>query len=121
MDWFSAPLNFARYVLTAFLMYGCFIIFERLRPVEPHQPLSHVWFNLRWYVFYTLVSFALQATGIGLIVTIAQNWLGAPLIDLPIPSNPLSYGLIALLYFLVTDFFLVLFFLKLITLNFQYH
>ena len=105
MDWFSAPLSFAKYVLTAFIMYGCFIVIERLRPVEPHQPLNHLWFNLRWYVMYTVVSFALQAAGIGVLVTLAQNWLGLPLINLPAPDTPWVYGLMALLYFLVTDFF----------------
>ncbi|ACB52389.1 conserved hypothetical protein [Crocosphaera subtropica ATCC 51142] len=105
MEWLSAPLSFAKYVLTAFIMYGCFILIERLRPVEPHQPLSHLWFNLRWYVVYTLVSFALQAIGIGIVINLMQNWLGLPLINLPVPDTPWLYGLMALFYFLVTDFF----------------
>ncbi|CCQ62422.1 sterol desaturase family protein [Crocosphaera watsonii] len=105
MELFSDFLNFAKYILTGFLMYGFFMLIERIRPVEKHQPLSHVWFNLGWYVFYILVSFALQSTGIGLLIDLIQNWLELPLINLPVPHNPLTYGLIALLYFLVTDFF----------------
>jgi hypothetical protein len=42
MEWLSASLGFAKYVLTGFIMYGCFMIVERLRPVEPHQPWGHL-------------------------------------------------------------------------------
>jgi sterol desaturase/sphingolipid hydroxylase (fatty acid hydroxylase superfamily) len=105
MEWLAAPLGFVRYVLTGFVMYGCFMVLERLRPVEPRQPLTHIWFNLRWYVVYTLVSLLLQALGIGLVVSAIQHWLGAPFISLPIPQNGWSYGLVAILYFLITDFF----------------
>ncbi|MEM0980883.1 MAG: sterol desaturase family protein [Cyanobacteria bacterium P01_H01_bin.58] len=105
MEWINAPLSFGKYVMTAFLMYGCFMVVERLRPVEPHQPLRHIWFNLRWYVLYSAISLSLRAIGIGAVVTWLQNWLGAPFIKLPIPQTFWSYGLLALLYFLVTDFF----------------
>ncbi|MEB3356608.1 MAG: sterol desaturase family protein [Synechococcales bacterium] len=105
MEWLAAPLGFARYLLTAFVMYGCFLLVERLCPVEPHQPWRHLRFNLVWYIVYSLISVSLQATGIGLFVTVIQGWLGAPFIHLPIPQDPLAYGLMALLYFLVTDFF----------------
>jgi len=105
MEWLSAPLGFVKYLLTAFVMYGCFMVVERLRPVEPRQPLTHIWFNLRWYVVYSLVIIGLQALGIGLIVSGMQNWLRAPLISLPIPQNVWTYTLVAILYFLVTDFF----------------
>ena len=109
MEWLTASLEFARYfvryILTGFVMYGVFMVVERIRPAERHQPLKHVWFNLAWYVLYTIVSLALQAAGIGAIVGIAQGWIGGPLLDLPVPQSAWSYGLLALLYFLITDFF----------------
>lgn len=105
MEWLAAPLGFVKYLLTAFIMYGCFMVVERLRPVEPQQPLTHIWFNLRWYVVYSLVIIGLQALGMGLIVSGLQSWLGAPFISLPIPQNIWTYGLFALLFFLMTDFF----------------
>ena len=81
------------------------MLVERLRPVEPHQPLRHMWFNLQWYVIYSVVSLVLQAVGIGVVVTLIQDWLGAPLIRLPVPRSSGVYGLTALLYLLSTDFF----------------
>ena len=105
MEWLAAPLDFAKYLLTGFLMYGCFMIVERTRPAERHQPLKHLWFNLAWYILYTLISLSFQAIGFGAIIMIMQGWLNGPLIDLPVPQNAWVYGLLALLYFLVTDFF----------------
>ena len=105
MEWLAASLGFVKYLLTGFVMYGCFMLVERLRPVEPHQPLSHVWFNLKWYVIYSVANVIIQATGIGMLVTLVQGWVGAPLINVPIPHNAWTYCLVALLYFLVTDFF----------------
>ena len=105
MDWLAAPLGFAKYVLTGFVMYGVFMVAERIRPVEPHQPWKHLWFNLRWYVVYSVISLTIQALGIGVLVTLAQNWVGSPLIPLPVPHNAFTYGLLALLYFAMTDFF----------------
>ncbi|MEO1297581.1 MAG: sterol desaturase family protein, partial [Cyanobacteria bacterium J06636_16] len=105
MEWLAAPLGFIKYVLTGFLMYGCFMLVERIRPVETRQPLRHIWFNLRWYVFYSVIGLFLRAVGIGVVVTLVQSWVGAPLFRLPEPQGPWLYGLLALLYFLVTDFF----------------
>ena len=105
MEWLTAPLGFGKYLLTGFVMYGCFMLVERLRPVEPHQPMGNLWFNLKWYVVYSLVSIVIQATGLGMVITLVQGWLGAPFINLPIPQTPWTYGLTSLLYFLMTDFF----------------
>lgn len=105
MEWLAAPLGFAKYLLTAFVMYGVFIGVERLRPVEPRQPWRHLRFNLIWYVVYSCFSVAIQAIGIGVVITLAQTWLGAPWITLPVPQNAWIYCLLALLYFLATDFF----------------
>jgi sterol desaturase/sphingolipid hydroxylase (fatty acid hydroxylase superfamily) len=105
MEWLAASLGFARYILTAFIMYGCFMVVERIRPVEPHQPLSHILFNLRWYVVYVLIIFGFQGLGVGLIVSGLQAQLGAPWIQLPLPQNIGIFILLSLLYFLITDFF----------------
>ncbi|MEM6713955.1 MAG: sterol desaturase family protein [Cyanobacteria bacterium P01_C01_bin.147] len=105
MEWLAAPLGFAKYVLTGLVMYGCFMVAERIRPAEPHQPLSDIWFNLRWYIVYSLIVLLIQAFGIGVAVTGLQAFFGAPLIPLPIPQNIWSYGLLSLFYLLVTDFF----------------
>ncbi|MEM9502341.1 MAG: sterol desaturase family protein, partial [Cyanobacteria bacterium P01_E01_bin.43] len=86
MEWLAAPLGFAKYVLTGLVMYGCFMVAEHIRPAEPHQPLSHIWFNLRWYVVYSLIVVLIQALGIGVAITWIQELLGAPLISLPIPQ-----------------------------------
>lgn len=105
MEWLAAPLGFVKYLLTGFVMYGCFMLVERLRPVEPHQPLRHIWFNLQWYVLYSIVGIFLQAIGIGVVVTLVQNSVGGSLIKLPEPQDPAIYVLLALLYFGVIDFF----------------
>ncbi|MEM9162932.1 MAG: sterol desaturase family protein [Cyanobacteria bacterium P01_F01_bin.4] len=105
MEWLAAPLGFAKYLLTAFVMYGCFMLVERIRPVERKQPWSHLWFNLRWYVIYSVVSLAIQTMGISAVVTLVQRWTGGPWIRLPVPQTGLTYVLAALFYFLVTDFF----------------
>ncbi|MEO0409681.1 MAG: sterol desaturase family protein [Cyanobacteria bacterium P01_A01_bin.135] len=105
MEWLAAPLGFGKYLLTAFVMYGCFMLAERLRPVEPRQPWRHLRFNLVWYVLYSIIGVAIQAIGIGAVITLVQGWTGAPFIQLPTPQGPIAYGLLALLYFAVTDFF----------------
>ncbi|MEM1368711.1 MAG: sterol desaturase family protein [Cyanobacteria bacterium P01_H01_bin.15] len=105
MDWLTPAIGFAKYVLTAFIMYGVFMLVERLRPVEPHQPWRHLWFNLRWYVLYSMIALTLQAIGIGKLVTLVQTRLGGALITLPEPSNGLVFGLLAIAYLLITDFF----------------
>ena len=97
--------KFIEYVLKGMIMYGCFMIFERIRPVEPNQPLRHTWFNLQWYVIYSFVALSIQALGINTIVTLAQKWFNAPFINIPAPSNSFQYVLIALLYLFVIDFF----------------
>ena len=105
MEWLSAPLGFIKYLVTGFLMYGCFIILERISPVEPHQPLKDIWFNLRWYIIYSFVGISIQAIGIQKIVVLTQNWLNAPYINIPAPNNWWQYAIASLLYFAITDFF----------------
>ncbi|KAM3095163.1 hypothetical protein ACKFKG_14290 [Phormidesmis sp. 146-35] len=65
MEWLQAPLEFAKefvkYILTAFVIYGVFMTIEQIRPAERHQPLRHIWFNLRWYVLYSAISLSLGA------------------------------------------------------------
>ena len=47
----------------------------------------------------------MQTVGINKVVTIIQEQLNAPFINIPAPSNWWQYVLLALLYFLITDFF----------------
>lgn len=105
MELFSASLGFIKYLLTGFVMYGFFILVERIRPVEPHQPIRDIWFNLRWYILYSLVGVLIQASSINKIVILTQNWLNAPYINIPAPNSWWQYISFSLLYFLVTDFF----------------
>ncbi len=99
-------VEFLKYLLTGLIMYGCFMAIECVRPVERHQPMSHIWFNLKWYILYNvIIRFLIQGAGIGVIVSIAQDWLRAPWIDLPQPQGIFGYAIAALFYFLVTDFF----------------
>lgn len=105
MEWISAPLGFIKYLLTGFIMYGFFLVIERIRPAEPHQPLKDIWFNLRWYIVYSLVGVLIQAIGIYEIPVLAQNWLNGLPLNIPAPSNWWQYLLASLFYFLVVDFF----------------
>ncbi|MDY7023815.1 MAG: sterol desaturase family protein [Cyanobacteriota bacterium] len=105
MDWLTAPIGFLKYLLTAFIMYGVFIVIERIRPAEPHQPLSHLWFNLRWYVLYSFITLLIRAAGMGSLVTLAQHWLKGPYIAIPAPQSTWEYIGVGFLYLLITDFF----------------
>ena len=71
MELITSLSGFVRYILIAFIMYGGFILIERLRPVEPHQPLKDIFFNLRWYVLYSLVNVLMQTVGINKVI----GWL----------------------------------------------
>ncbi len=101
----TISLDFLKYLLTAFLLYSIFMLAERIRPAEPHQPVKKILFNLRWYVLYSIVSLGMIHLGLNLVVPTVQQWLGAPLWKIPAPSNLWGYGLAGLLYFLATDFF----------------
>ncbi|MEA5517948.1 sterol desaturase family protein [Limnoraphis robusta Tam1] len=105
MEWLAAPIGFIKYLLTAFVMYGLFIVVERVHPAEPRQPLRHLWFNLRWYVLYSLIILLIRAAGIGSIVTLTQGWLNAPYIAIPAPRSLWEYIGVGLLYLGITDFF----------------
>ena len=107
MEWLSASLGFIKYLLTGFVMYGCFILIERARPVETHQPLKDIWFNLRWYIVYSFVGVLIQGIGIKFnkIAILVSNLLNSPYINIPAPNNSWQYILASLFYFLITDFF----------------
>ena len=87
-------------------MYG---VFHGGRAASPGGTPSALAFTcgltLLWYVVYSIVSVAIQATGISVVITLAQTWLGSPWVQLPVPHNAWTYTLLALLYFLTTDFF----------------
>ncbi|MBF2050437.1 MAG: sterol desaturase family protein [Leptolyngbya sp. IPPAS B-1204] len=101
----ESSLGFLKYLLTAFLLYGIFIVVERICPAEPHQPFRKILFNLQWYVLYSVVSLGMIQLGLNLVVPTLQQWLGAPLWHIPAPKNIWGYGLAVLAYFLATDFF----------------
>lgn len=105
MEWTSAISSFVKYLLTGFIMYGVFMVVERIRPAEPHQPIRDIWFNLRWYVLYSVVAVAIQAVGINRVVPLLKKWLQAPYLNVPTPNNWWQYLFAALLYFLAVDFF----------------
>ncbi|MEL6437947.1 MAG: sterol desaturase family protein [Cyanobacteria bacterium J06621_8] len=105
MELIAPVMGFIKYILTGFIMYGCFIVVERISPVEPHQPLKDIWFNLQWYVLYSLIAILLQTAGIGKVIDLAQNSLNAPYLEIPSPNSWWQYVLASLFYFLMTDFF----------------
>jgi sterol desaturase/sphingolipid hydroxylase (fatty acid hydroxylase superfamily) len=105
MELIHAILGFIQYVLKAFIIYGIFLLIERLRPVEPNQPFRHIFFNLQWYVVYTLFGLVINAVGIGVLVELIQHWLGGPYLKLPATHNLLEKILGVILYFLIVDFF----------------
>ncbi|NJR71044.1 MAG: sterol desaturase family protein [Synechococcales cyanobacterium CRU_2_2] len=105
MELLTNPIALAKYLLTGMLIYGVFMVAERIRPVERHQPLSDLWFNLRWYVLYTVFSLLFQVAGLSLIVSWLQSFTGAPLFDIPQPQTGWEYGAATFFYFAVTDFF----------------
>jgi sterol desaturase/sphingolipid hydroxylase (fatty acid hydroxylase superfamily) len=104
MDWLQTLLGFTKYLITAFVIYGVFMAIERIRPAERHQPLGHIWFNLRWYVVYSAISLSLGAIGLSTVVDRLHSF-NTPHISIPAPRNWAELLLIALFYFLVTDFF----------------
>ena len=105
MEWLATLSEFMQELLTAFILYGCFMLVERLRPAESHQPFSHIKFNLTWFVVYSTINFLFHIIGISEIVAIAQKWFGAPWISLPKPHSFWEYALLSLLFFFATDFF----------------
>ncbi|WP_299485554.1 sterol desaturase family protein [Acaryochloris sp. IP29b_bin.137] len=101
----TPALEFTKYIVTSFAIYGCFFMVERIRPVESDQPRSHLWFNLRWFVLYSLIVFGFQAIGISILVPTIRDSLGGSLIDLQAPHNSWSVLLLSLLYLFLVDFF----------------
>jgi len=104
MEWLQGLFGFARYLVTAFVLYGIFMAIERLRPAERHQPLGHIGFNLRWYVVYSALSLSMGAIGLSQVVPYLQK-INIPRITIPAPQNAGQWVLVALVYFLLTDFF----------------
>jgi sterol desaturase/sphingolipid hydroxylase (fatty acid hydroxylase superfamily) len=104
MDWFQILFKFGKYLITAFIIYGVFMAIERIRPAERHQPLRHIWFNLRWYVVYSAITLSLGAIGLRTIVDRIQQ-LNIPHVSIPAPQNWIELLVVVLFYFLLTDFF----------------
>jgi sterol desaturase/sphingolipid hydroxylase (fatty acid hydroxylase superfamily) len=105
MEWMDAVFSFVEYVLKGMLMYGVFIVIERVRPAEPNQPLRHIIFNLKWYVVYILLAFGINTLGLATLVELTHSWLGGAYINFPAPRNGIETILGIILYFLIVDFF----------------
>lgn len=105
MEWIDAIFSFVDYVLKGFLMYGVFIVIERLRPAEPNQPLRHLIFNLKWYIVYTLLAFLMNAIGIAALVELISSRLGGAYFVFPQPRNWIETAIGIIIYFLIVDFF----------------
>ncbi|NJR16419.1 MAG: sterol desaturase family protein [Calothrix sp. CSU_2_0] len=105
MELINTIFGFIQYILKGYIIYGVFILIERIRPVEPNQPFRNIFFNLQWYVVYTLFGFIINAIGIGVLVELIQHWLGGPYLKFPTPHNLFEKIFGILLYFLIVDFF----------------
>ena len=90
MELFDNVFKLMEYVLEGLIIYGMFILIERLRPAEPNQPFKHILFNLQWYVLSVLFASAINAIGIGALVELTGRWLGGPYFTLPEPNNLLE-------------------------------
>jgi sterol desaturase/sphingolipid hydroxylase (fatty acid hydroxylase superfamily) len=98
-------LGLLSYLLTGLAMYGIFALIERIRPAERGQSARQVWFNLQWYVVYTLLAIGMMLLGLGAVVERLQNLTGGPLIRISSLDQNWQYVLAALGHFLLVDFF----------------
>ena len=105
MEWLDTILSFIRYVLIALLIYGVFLIIERLRPAQPHQPFRHILFNLQWYLFYTLLIFILRTIDIESILSFVTSRLNGPYIDFGHTKSLTERCISIIIYLLSVDFF----------------
>ncbi|MEA5513955.1 sterol desaturase family protein [Nodularia sp. UHCC 0506] len=105
MEWIDYVSIFVKYVLQGLLMYGVFMLIERLRPAEPNQPFRHILFNLKWYIVYTLLAFLMNAIGIATLVELTRTWLGGAYLTFPEPRNWIEAFFGVILYLLIVDFF----------------
>lgn len=101
----GAIFSFVEYVLKGMLMYGVFIVIERVRPAEPNQPFRHIIFNLKWYIVYLLLAFGMNALGLAALVGLTRSWLGGAYLNFPAPRNWIETIIGIILYFLIVDFF----------------
>ncbi|MHC5747763.1 MAG: sterol desaturase family protein, partial [Nostoc sp.] len=76
MELFNTVLELVEYIFKGLIIYGIFILIERLRPAEPNQPFKDILFNLQWFVIFVLFGAAINAIGIGALAELTQRWLG---------------------------------------------
>jgi sterol desaturase/sphingolipid hydroxylase (fatty acid hydroxylase superfamily) len=98
-------LGLLKYLFTGLALYGIFALIERIRPAERGQSAGSVWFNLQWYVIYTLLAIGMVQLGLGTVVERLQHLTGAPLIRINALDQTWQYVLAALGHFLLVDFF----------------
>ncbi|NJO96589.1 MAG: sterol desaturase family protein [Pleurocapsa sp. CRU_1_2] len=79
MELFDTIFKLIQYTLEGLIIYGIFILIERLRPAEKNQPFKHIFFNLQFvlvFVFIPLgVLFQIEPKELGLIGFIDVLWL----------------------------------------------
>ncbi len=89
----------------AILVYAAFLVVERLRPAQRHQPMRDWWFNIRYQAFsyYLVLLFvypAVMAATVGALRAAHPGWFGL----VPVDGH---VGAVAamLLFFFIYDFF----------------
>jgi sterol desaturase/sphingolipid hydroxylase (fatty acid hydroxylase superfamily) len=102
MDWLLGTL---KYLATGFVLYAVFALIERIRPAQRGQSAQQVWFNLQWYVVYTLLALAMVQVGLGSAVERLQALTGGPWIKIGPLDSLWLYAVAALAHFLLVDFF----------------
>lgn len=105
MELFDTVFKLIQYILEGLILYGIFILIERLRPAEPNQPFKHILFNLQWFVLSVFFGAVINAIGIGALTELTQRWLGGPYFTLPAPNNLLEKIFRILFYLATVDFF----------------
>lgn len=104
--WLSFLQTNGQMILRIWLWCAGLSLLERLRPIQPDQPLRHWWFNLQWIIWSVLVgSLLLQSPWIAAGLQGLRRLLGGPYVQLHLPDT--LFGAIAamLLFGLLLDFF----------------
>jgi sterol desaturase/sphingolipid hydroxylase (fatty acid hydroxylase superfamily) len=105
MELFDTIFELIRYALEGLIIYGIFILIERLRPAEKNQPFKHIFFNLQWFIVSIFLGELIYVIGIEAFADLIKDWLNAPYFNLPLANNLPEKILHILLYLLVVDFF----------------
>jgi sterol desaturase/sphingolipid hydroxylase (fatty acid hydroxylase superfamily) len=105
MALFNTVFELIQYIFKGLIVYGIFILIERLRPAEPNQPFKHIFFNLQWFVVSILLGEVIYAIGIETFAELIKAWLNAPYFNLPLANNLVAKIFRIFFYLLIVDFF----------------